>query len=92
MTRDYPIKTPARSGVLTVAERADRIDLTLTFDRYGDLGDGDAILRQLLPALATFDRDPRPLRFVGPDLGCAAVIDFDAAGRPCVTVTAETRQ
>jgi hypothetical protein len=92
MTRAYPIKTAARSGVLTVTERHDRVELRLTFDRYGELGDEADILRQLRPLLAPFDSDPRPLAFDAPDLGQHAVIDFDAQGRPFAVVAEEPRQ
>jgi hypothetical protein len=91
-TRAYPIKTAARAGTLTVTERADRIAMRLTFDRYGDLGDEVAILKQLLPLLAPFDRDPRPLDFDAPDIGSRLVIDTDTDGRTFAVATEEPRQ
>lgn len=92
MTRDYPIKTPARAGVLTVTEHADRIDARLSFDRYGDFGDLSAIVGQLHAVLSRYDRDPRPLLMVGTDTGTRAAIDVDASGRPFAVVTEEPRQ
>ena len=92
MTRDYPIKTPARAGVLTVTEHADRIDARLSFDRYGELGDASAILAQLRPVLSRYDRDPRPLVLIGTDTGTRAAIDVDCNGRPFAVVTEEPRQ
>jgi hypothetical protein len=92
MKREYRIATFARCGVLTITEHPDRIELRLTFDRYGELGDEADILRQLRPLLAPFDSDPRPLAFDAPDLGQHAVIDFDAQGRPFAVVAEEPRQ
>jgi len=91
-SREYPIKTARRTGLLTVTEHADRIVLRLTFDRYGTLGDEAEIARQLAPLLAPFDRDPRPLDFESPDTGQRAAIDFDEAGRPVAVVTSEPLQ
>jgi hypothetical protein len=92
MKREYRIATFARCGVLTVTERPDRIELQLTLDRYGELGDEPDIVRQLRPLLAPFDSDPRPLSFDAPDLGRRAVIDFDAVGQPFAIVAEEPRQ
>lgn len=92
MTREHPIKTSARSGVLTVTEHADRIALRLTFDRYGDFGDMAEVLRQLWPLLSRFDADSRPIDFDAPDFGQRALIDFDANGRAFAAVTEDTRQ
>ena len=92
MTREYPIKTTARAGVLTVTEHADRIALALTFDRIGDFGDLPAILSQLRPLLCRYDRDPRPLVMTGTDTGLRAAIDVDDNGKPFAALTEETRQ
>lgn len=91
MTRDYPIKTAARSGVLTVTEHPDRIELALTFSRYGDLGDGADILRQLAPHVRRYDADPRPLVVDSPDFGRRAVV-FDAPEGTYMFAAEETRQ
>jgi hypothetical protein len=92
MTREHRIKTPARTGVLTVTEHPDRIDVLLTFDRYGALGDEAAIAAQVWPLLAPYDSDPRPLQFDDPYLGRRALIDFGSDGRPFAVVTEEPRQ
>jgi hypothetical protein len=92
MTREYPITTAVRSGLLTVAEHTDRIALRLTFDRYGDFGDEADIVRQLRPIFAAFDRDPRPLVLDAPDYGSRARIDCDRDGRAFAIVETETRQ
>ena len=92
MTREYKIKTPLRTGTLTVTEQPDCVVLALTFDRYGEFGDGAAILAQLRPVLSRYDRDPRPVQFDDPNLGQRALTDFDGDGRPIAVVTQETRQ
>lgn len=90
--REYEIRTPVRTGMLTVTEHADRITLKLTLSRYGELGDEAEIARQLAPLLAPFDCDPRPLDFESPDTGQRAAIDFDEAGRPVAVFTSEPLQ
>jgi len=92
MKHEYPIKTAARTGLLTVTEHADRIAICLTFDRFGDLGDALDIARQLLPVLARFDSDPRPLAFDAPGMGMRAAIDLDGDGKPFAVLAEETRQ
>ena len=91
MTREHPIKTAARSGVLTVTECPDRITVRLTFDRYGDCGDAAEIARQIWPLFSRFDTDPRPIDFDAPDLGQRAVID-SADGCAFAVLAEETRQ
>lgn len=92
MTREYPIRTSRRTGMLTVTEHAGRIVLRLVFDRYGEFGDEAVLARQLWPILARFDRDPRPLHFEVPDAGQRVEIDFDRDGRPVAVVTTEPLQ
>ena len=92
MRRDHPITTSARTGVLTVIEHDDRIDLRLTFDVYGDLGDDAEVRRQLLPLMLPFDNDPRPLRFHNQHSGQVAMIDVTEDGTPFAVIREPTRQ
>ena len=91
-TRTHTIRTKHRTGTLTVTERADRIDMRLIFDCYGELGDGAEVMPQLWAALIQFDRDPRPIKFEAPDFGARLLVDTDEQGRPFAIATQETRQ
>jgi hypothetical protein len=86
------IQTAARTGRIEVRLREDRIEMRLTFTRYGELGDVDEIARQLAAVLRRFDGDPRPLLFVAPDLGQQTRIATVAQGLLRVELASEARQ
>ena len=92
MTRTYELRTPARTGTLTVTEHADRVDARLQFSRYGDFGDERQVIAWLAPILSRYDADPRPFVLIGEDTGQRAAIDVDDAGRPFAMLTEEPRQ
>ena len=92
MTREYPIKTSARTGVLTVTEHADRVEAHLHFDQQGARDDELEIVSQLQPFLSRFDRDDRPLLVIGADTGIRAAIDVDDFGVPFALLIEEPRR
>ena len=91
MTREYPIRTSARSGVLIVQESAAKVLMRLTFDRYGELGDEREIARQLAPLLTPYDGDHRPVELDAPDIGANALIHVGRDNRPFAVLSVEER-
>lgn len=60
-TQTVALKTRARTGTLTVGECTDRVYVSLTFSRYGMLGDEAEIAEQLARVIVKWEGDGRPV-------------------------------
>ncbi len=84
MTHTHIRRFPQRTGTCTVTEHPDRVEVRLTFNRYGDLGDKPEVMQWLEPIFTAFDSDPRRLVMNHPHSGQRLVVSGD--DRACVAL------
>ncbi len=68
-TKTHIHRLPQRTATLQITEHADKIEVKLRLDHYGEFGDSAEFQRWVQGILYPYENDPRPVIFDNPHNG-----------------------